>query len=165
MKSQSLLQNLPAHEPCETRVQFSDDEASGGVVVACETSHPGGLIAPLVKRLSDLKLEVHQIESRLQSGMRFERLHVAAADGKPLSQQRQALLQAAVFQSMDVVRQTCVPVAAPVDGSALRRAATARRSARSEAPLGAPVALSQAPVSLTSQQLAELRASWSAPPS
>lgn len=93
----------------QTRVQFLDDvrfrdeEAKSGVLVACETSHPGGMIAPLVRGLTDLKLEVHQIESKLSDGVRSERLWVSAPDGEPLSQRRQGLLRTAVFQALESV--------------------------------------------------------------
>lgn len=88
-----------------THVKFSEDEAKSGVVVACETSHPGGVIAPLVRGLTDLKLEVHQIESKLTDGVRSERLWVSAADGEPLSQRRQGLLRTAVFEALESVSQ------------------------------------------------------------
>ncbi|HEY6729036.1 MAG TPA: hypothetical protein VI197_33730 [Polyangiaceae bacterium] len=84
-------------------VHFPDDEAKSGVLVACETSHPGGVIAPLVRGLSDLKLEVHQIESKLSHGVRSERLWVSSPDGEPLSQRRQGLLRTAVFQALESV--------------------------------------------------------------
>ena len=71
-------------------VQFLDDEAKSGVLVACETSHPGGVIAPLVRGLTHLKLEVHHVESKLSDGVRSERLWVSAPDGEPLSQRRLA---------------------------------------------------------------------------
>jgi len=89
-----------------THVKFSEDEAKSGVVVACETSHPGGVIAPLVRGLTDLKLEVHQIESKLADGVRSERLWVSAPDGEPLSQRRQGLLRTAVFEALESVSQT-----------------------------------------------------------
>ncbi|HEU5073834.1 MAG TPA: hypothetical protein VFU02_06670 [Polyangiaceae bacterium] len=95
--------------PTQTRVQFLDDvrfrdeEAKSGVLVACETSHPGGMIAPLVRGLTDLKLEVHQVESKLSDGVRSERLWVSAPDGEPLSQRRQGLLRTAVFQALESV--------------------------------------------------------------
>lgn len=89
----------------QTHVKFSEDEAKSGVVVACETSHPGGVIAPLVRGLTDLKLEVHQIESKLADGVRSERLWVSAPDGEPLSQRRQGLLRTAVFQALESVSQ------------------------------------------------------------
>lgn len=86
-------------------VQFSDDEAKSGVLVECETSHPGGVIAPLVRGLSDLKLEVHKLESKLSDGMRSERLWVTAPDGAPLSQRRQGLLRTAVFQALESMNE------------------------------------------------------------
>lgn len=86
-------------------VQFLDDEAKSGVLVACETSHPGGVIAPLVRGLTDLKLEVHQIESKLSHGVRSERLWVSTPDGEPLSQRRQGLLRTAVFQALESVNE------------------------------------------------------------
>jgi len=89
-----------------THVKFSEDEAKSGVVVACETSHPCGVIAPLVRGLTDLKLEVHQIESKLADGVRSERLWVSAPDGEPLSQRRQGLLRTAVFEALESVSQT-----------------------------------------------------------
>lgn len=89
-----------------TRVRFSDDRSKGGVVVDCETDQLGGMLAPLVQGLSRLELEVHQIESRLKAGVRSERLLVAAADGEPLSQRRQALLRAAVFSALDSMQTT-----------------------------------------------------------
>lgn len=98
-----------ARPPSQTRVQFHDDvrfpddEAKSGVLVACETSHPGGVIAPLVRRISDLKLEVHNLESRLTQGMRSERLWVTSPDGKPLSPDRQGQLRTAVFRALEAV--------------------------------------------------------------
>jgi hypothetical protein len=86
-------------------VQFLDDEAKSGVLVACETSHPGGVIAPLVRGLSALKLEVHKIESKLSDGVRSERLWVSAPDGAPLSQRRQGLLRTAVFQALESMNE------------------------------------------------------------
>jgi hypothetical protein len=86
-------------------LHFPDDEAKSGVVVACETSHPGGVIAPLVRGLTDLNLEVHQIESKLSHGVRSERLWVSSADGEPLSQRRQGLLRTAVFQALESVNE------------------------------------------------------------
>jgi UTP:GlnB (protein PII) uridylyltransferase len=90
----------------QTRIRFLDDESQHGVVVACETEHPGGMLAPLVKGLSRLQLEVHQIESKLSGGVRSERLLVATPDGTPLSQRRQALLRTAVFNAMDSMNQS-----------------------------------------------------------
>ena len=86
-------------------VHFADDEEKSGVLVACETSHPGGVIAPLVRGLTDLKLEVHQIESKLNQGVRSERLWVSAPDGEPLSQRRQGLLRTAVFQALESMNE------------------------------------------------------------
>ena len=100
----------------QTHVKFSEDEAKSGVVVACETSHPGGVIAPLVRGLTDLKLEVHQIESKLSDGVRSERLWVSAPDGEPLSQRRQGLLRTAVFEALESVSHE--PVAIPSELSA-----------------------------------------------
>ena len=97
-------------------MKFSEDEAKSGVVVACETSHPGGVIAPLVRGLTDLKLEVHQIESKLSDGVRSERLWVSAPDGEPLSQRRQGLLRTAVFEALESVSHE--PVAIPSELSA-----------------------------------------------
>lgn len=103
---------FPSARPhSQTRVQFHDarqfpdDEAKSGVIVACETSHPGGVIAPLVRGLTDLKLEVHQIESKLSRGVRSERLWVSSPDGEPLSQRRQGLLRTAVFQALESVNE------------------------------------------------------------
>lgn len=90
----------------QTHVQFLDSEANDSVVVAFETSHRGGMLAPLVKSISDLQLEVHQIESRINDGVRSERLMVAAADGEPLSQSRQALLRTAVFSAVETMNRT-----------------------------------------------------------
>ena len=87
-------------------MRFLDDESNAKVVVACETDHLGGMLAPLVKGLSHLELEVHQIESRVADGVRSERLVVATSDGQPLSQRRQALLRDAVFSAMDFMQQT-----------------------------------------------------------
>lgn len=87
-------------------VHFPDDEAKSGVLVACETSHPGGVIAPLLRGLTDLKLEVHQIESKLNDGVRSERLWVSAPDGEPLSQRRQGQLRTAVFRALESVNET-----------------------------------------------------------
>src|SRR5687768_6274810 len=92
----------------QTRVKFLEDDARSGVVVACETSHPGGVIAPLVRGLTDLKLEVHQIESKLTDGVRSERLWVSAADGEPLSQRRHGLLRTAVFEALESASQASV---------------------------------------------------------
>ena len=88
-----------------TRVRFLDGGSNANIVVACETDHPGGMLAPLVKGLSSLQLEVHHIESRVSDGVRSERLLVASADGQPLSQRRQELLRDAVFTVMDWVQQ------------------------------------------------------------
>jgi len=86
-------------------IQFADDEEKSGVLVACQTSHPGGVIAPLVRGLTDLKLEVHQIESKLSDGVRSERLWVSAPGGEPLSQRSQGLLRTAVFQALESVNE------------------------------------------------------------
>jgi len=91
-------------------VQFLDDEAKSGVLVACETSHPGGVIAPLVRGLIHLKLEVHHVESKLSDGVRSERLWVSAPDGEPLSQRRQGLLRTAVFQALESVDQASTDI-------------------------------------------------------
>ena len=100
-------------EQSETRVQFLDDEAKSGVLVACETSHRGGLMAPLVKKLSGLELEVHQVESRMLAGKRSERLWVSAPDGQPISQRRQALLRTAVFNAMEALNHESDPLLTP----------------------------------------------------
>lgn len=106
-KKHPFSNTLP--EPKETHVQFLDDEAKSGVLVACETSHPGGLMARLVNKLSDLELEVHQVESRMREGKRSERLWVSAPDGQPISQRRQALLRAAVFNAMETLNHEAAP--------------------------------------------------------